>query len=148
SGIWASRHTREIADALAQRLAPVRPLPADDPEAPLAAFTVPGTADAISASIDADLGAGGTTDVTAQYRRESRVQKRGNADYLLPTVVHAESPDAAVVKKEFMFPFVSVVACPESRMIEAMGPTLVCTALTDNPALRQRLLDAVEIDRL
>ena len=42
SGIWASRHTREIADALAQRLAAVRPLPPDDPKARLAAFTVPG----------------------------------------------------------------------------------------------------------
>ena len=27
SGIWASRHTREIADALARRLAEVKPLP-------------------------------------------------------------------------------------------------------------------------
>jgi acyl-CoA reductase-like NAD-dependent aldehyde dehydrogenase len=148
SGIWASRHTREIAEALAQRLASIRPLPADAPDSPLAAFTVPGTADAISASIDADLGASGVTDVTALHRDGPRVQKRGNADYLLPTVVHAESPDAAVVRKEFMFPFVSVVTCPESQLIEAMGPTLVCTALTENPALRQRLLDAVEIDRL
>src|SRR6188768_4056036 len=39
SGIWASRHTREIADALAKRLASVRPLPPDHPEASLAAFT-------------------------------------------------------------------------------------------------------------
>src|SRR5436189_1370846 len=46
SGIWASRHTREIADALARRLAGVRALPPEDPDAALAAFTVPGTADA------------------------------------------------------------------------------------------------------
>src|SRR6266508_4402313 len=38
SGIWASRHTREIADAIARRLADVRPLPPDHPEASLAAF--------------------------------------------------------------------------------------------------------------
>ena len=31
SGIWASRHTREIADAIAQRLATIVPLPPDDP---------------------------------------------------------------------------------------------------------------------
>src|SRR4030095_9714360 len=55
SGVWASRHTREIADALAQRLAAVRPLPPDHPEARLAAFTVPGMAAAISKSIDAGL---------------------------------------------------------------------------------------------
>src|SRR6202051_1493755 len=45
SGIWASRHTREIADAIAQRFAAVRPLPSDHPDASLAAFTVPGIAD-------------------------------------------------------------------------------------------------------
>ncbi len=48
SGIWASRHTREIADALAKRLAAVRPLKPDNPDASLAAFTIPGAADAIS----------------------------------------------------------------------------------------------------
>ena len=55
SGIWASRHTRDIADALARRLAAVRPLPPDHQDASLAAFTVPGAADAISRSIDAEL---------------------------------------------------------------------------------------------
>ena len=33
--------------------------------------------------------------------------KQGKADYLRPTVVHCESPDAAVAKKEYMFPFVT-----------------------------------------
>src|SRR5947209_18221431 len=65
SGIWASRHTREIADALARRLSAVRPLPPDHPDASLAAFTVPGVADAISREIDADLQTPGTSDVTA-----------------------------------------------------------------------------------
>ena len=69
SGIWASRHTREIADALAQRLAGVRPMPAEHPDAGLAAFTVPGSADAISQAINADLEAPGVTDVTAAIAR-------------------------------------------------------------------------------
>ena len=148
SGIWASRHTREIAAALAQRLAAVRPLPPEHPDAALAAFTVPGVAEAISASIDADLQSPGVTDVTASYRDGSRVLKDGRADYLLPTIVHADSPDAAVAKKEFMFPFATVVECPESKMLEAIGPTLVCTAITCNDGLRRALLDAVHIDRL
>src|SRR5204863_732518 len=63
SGIWASRHTREIADAIAARLAAIAPLPPEHPEASLAAFTVPGAADAISASIDADLQTPGVADV-------------------------------------------------------------------------------------
>ena len=148
SGIWASRHTREIADAIAQRLAAVRPLPPEYPDASLAAFTVPGVADAISQSIDADLGAPGVTDVTAKYRDVPRLVKAGRADYLLPTVIHTDSAEPAIVKKEFMFPFVTVVECPEANMLESIGPTLVGTAITCNEAFRRRLLDAVHIDRL
>src|SRR2546430_1149517 len=33
SGIWASRHTEEIATAIAERMGPVQPLPPDDPKA-------------------------------------------------------------------------------------------------------------------
>src|SRR5437764_12465071 len=52
SGIWVSRHAREIAEALAERMGPVQPLPPEDPKAPLAAFTGPHQADAISRDID------------------------------------------------------------------------------------------------
>jgi hypothetical protein len=88
------------------------------------------------------------TDVTAKYRDADRLVKNGLSDYLLPTVVHASSPEAPIAQKEFMFPFVSVVECPESKMLESIGPTLVCTAVTCNESLRRRLLDAVHIDRL
>ncbi|OFW38420.1 MAG: aldehyde dehydrogenase [Acidobacteria bacterium RIFCSPLOWO2_12_FULL_67_14] len=148
SGIWASRHTREIADALAERLAAVRPLPPEHPDASLAAFTVPGVAEAISRAIDAGAQAPGVEDVTARHRPGGRLVKEGAADYLLPTVLHASSPEAAVAKQEYMFPFVTVVECPQARMLEAIGPTLVCTALTRHDAFRRQLLDAVHIDRL
>jgi acyl-CoA reductase-like NAD-dependent aldehyde dehydrogenase len=149
SGIWASRHTREIADAIAQRLAKVQALPPDHPDASLAAFTVPGVAEAISAAIEADLQAPGVTDVTAKYRDgQPRLVKQGRADYLLPTVLHCDSPEPPAAHKEYMFPFVSVVRCPEAKMVEAIGPTLVCTALTNDESLRRRLLDAVHVDRL
>ena len=55
SGIWASRHTKEIAEACAERIGPVAAAAAEDPKAALAAFTVPGQADAVSADIDKDL---------------------------------------------------------------------------------------------
>ena len=148
SGIWASRHTREIADALAKRLAAIRPLPADHPEASLAAFTVTGVADAVSQSIDVDLQAPGVEEVTAKYRDGGRVVKDGRAEYLLPTIVHCASADAAIAKKEYMFPFATVVECPQERMIDAIGPTLVCSAITNDPAFRRKLVDAVHIDRL
>src|SRR5437870_4145145 len=137
SGIWASRHTRDIADALARRVVGVRPLPPDHPESSLAAFTVPGVADAISKEIDADLQTSGVTDVTAQHRGDARLIKEDRADYLLPTVVHCDSPEAAIARKEYMFPFVTVVQCPERTMLDAIGPTLVCSAITCNGAFRR-----------
>ena len=148
SGIWASRHTRDIARAIAERLAAVRPLPPDHPEASLAAFTVPGAAEAISRAIDADVGTSGVTDVTAGLRPDDRLVRNGNADYLLPTVLHADSPDLAAARREYMFPFVTVVECPQDRMLDAIGPTLVCTAITCAEGFRRQLLDAVHIDRL
>lgn len=148
SGIWASRHTREIADALAQRMAAVTALPPDDPKAALAAFTVPGVADAVNNAIDADLAAPGVVDLTAKHRDGSRLVKKERCDYLLPTLIHCESPDAAVVKKEYMFPFATVVKCPQEKMLSTIGPTLVCSAITENAAWRQQLVDATHIDRL
>jgi acyl-CoA reductase-like NAD-dependent aldehyde dehydrogenase len=148
SGIWASRHTRDIADAIARRLGDVRPMPPDHPEASLAAFTVPGAADAIANEIERDLEAPGVTDMTAAYRDSPRLVKQGTAEYLLATVVHCESPDAAIAKKEYMFPFVTVVQCAEAQMLASIGPTLVGTAITCHPAFRRSLVDAVHIDRL
>jgi acyl-CoA reductase-like NAD-dependent aldehyde dehydrogenase len=148
SGIWASRHGRKIADAIAARVAAVMPLPPEDPDASLAAFTIPGTAESISRAIDADLNAPGVTDVTAKHRDAPRVVKQGRAEYVLPTVVHCESPDAAIAQKEYMFPFVTVVDCPQAQMLERIGPTLVCSAITCDQAFRKSLVDAVHIDRL
>jgi acyl-CoA reductase-like NAD-dependent aldehyde dehydrogenase len=148
SGIWASRHGREIADAIAKRIGGVRPLPVDHPESSLAAFTVPGTADAISQSIDVDCQAPGVTEVSTKYRQGARVVKEERAEYLLPTVVHCDSPDAAIAKKEYMFPFVTVVDCPEEQMLGKIGSTLVCSAITAKPEFQRALVDAVHIDRL
>ena len=148
SGIWAPRHTREIADALAARLGPIEPLPPDDPQAALAAFTVPGQAEAISKDIDAALQESGVEEVTAKYREGDRLVSRERCDYLRPTVVHCESPEAAMAMKEYMYPFVTVVQCPQDRMLAAIGPTLVATGITEDESFRHALLDATNIDRL
>src|SRR5215469_1301606 len=39
SGVWASRHTEKIAQALADRMGPIEVVPPEDPKAGLAAFT-------------------------------------------------------------------------------------------------------------
>ena len=148
SGIWASRHTREIADALAQRLASVEPLPPDNPKAALAPFTVKGMGEAVNNDIEAALKETGVEDVTSKHRDGGRLIQKERCDYLLPTVMHCDSPDAAVAKKEYMFPFVTVVNCPQEKMIDRIGSTLVASAITKDEEFRRALLDAPNIDRL
>ena len=146
SGIWASRHTREIAEALAERLGPVAPKPPEDPESSLAAFTVPGAAQAIWGMIDAKLHESGVEHVTARFG--ARLVEQAHCGYLRPTVIHCESPEAGLANTEFMFPFVSVVQCPQEQMLRQIGPTLVASAITRDPRWQRQLLDAPHIDRL
>src|SRR5437660_2000172 len=102
SGIWVSRHAREIAEALAERMGPVQPLPPEDPKAALAAFTVRGQADAVSADIDNDLKQPGAHDLTARFG--PRLVKEERCDEVRPTVIRCDSPDTPIAKKEYMFP--------------------------------------------
>ena len=149
SGIWASRHTEEIAAALAERLGPVAPLPPDDPESQLAAFTVPGVAEAISSDIDSMLEVDSATDVTTTYRNgQDRLVRNERCDYLRPTVIHCSSAAVALAHKEYMFPFVSVVRCPQEKMLASIGDTLVASAFTTDSEFQKTLLDATHIDRL
>src|SRR6266436_6728740 len=67
SGVWASRHTREIAQALAERLGPIAAKPPEDPTSSLAAFTVPGAAKAIWGMIDGKLHESGVEDMTSKF---------------------------------------------------------------------------------
>ena len=148
SGIWASRHTEAIAAALAERLASFRPRPPDDPESTLAAFTVPGMAEAIDRDIEERLAGGGATDLTAPLRGGPRLAQEGRASWLLPTVLHCESPEAPAANVEYMFPFVSVVRCPQEEMIGRIGDTLVATAITGDASFQTDLLETNSIDRL
>ena len=148
SGIWASRHTEEIADAIAQRLGPVEPLPSTDPNAKLAPFTVQGQGEGVNGQIEDACQTPGVTEVTAKYRNGPRMIQKERCTYLRPTVVHCDSWEPEIVRAEYMFPFTSVVRCPQKDMIGKIGPTLVCTALTDDAKWKQQLLDAIHIDRL
>ncbi len=47
-----------------------------------------------------------------------------------------------------MFPYASVVECPQEHMLDKIGPTLVCTAITNDEAWIRQLVDATNIDRL
>jgi acyl-CoA reductase-like NAD-dependent aldehyde dehydrogenase len=146
SGVWASRNTEKIADALAERIGPIEPKPPEDPEASLAAFTVPGMARAIWKSIEAGLHEAGVENATVRFG--PRLVEQERCGYLRPVVIHCDSPERRLANTEFMFPFVSVVRCPQDQMLRRIGPTLVGSAITYDEPFRRHLLDATHIDRL
>src|SRR6266542_7011057 len=104
SGVWASRHTKEIAQALAERLGPIDVLPPDDPKAALAAFTVPGQAQTIHAQILDKMKEDGVTDMTARFG--SRLVEKERCAYLRPWVIQCDAPERRIARTEYMFPYV------------------------------------------
>jgi len=146
SAIYASRHTKEIAAALAERLGPIDVKPPQDPDSKLAAFTIPGAAKAIWGQIDAGLKASGVSHMTGPYG--DRLVEGERCGWLRPVVAHCTSPEPEIAKAEYMFPFVSVVECPQATMLEKIGPTLVCTAITEHPSFQAELVNRTAIDRL
>lgn len=148
SSVWASRHTEEIADAVAQKLASVEPLPMSDSNASLAAFTTKGVAEAMNDQIEDKLKDNGVTEMTAKYREGDRWVAHDRYDFLRPTIVHCTSPEPFLANTEYMFPFASVVECPQAKMIKTIGTTLVGSVLTEDEAWSRDLMAATNIDRL
>ncbi|HEY6231191.1 MAG TPA: aldehyde dehydrogenase family protein, partial [Pyrinomonadaceae bacterium] len=148
SGVWVTRHAEEIAEALAARLAAIAPRAADDPQAQLAPFVDPNVASRVSQIIDQGLGEPGAREVTSVYRESPRLIEREGCSYLLPTVILCESPQHGMANREFMFPFVSVVKTKREQIPEALGPSLVVTAITSDRELSRALLDSPNVDRL
>jgi len=146
SGVWASRHTKEIAAALAAKIGPIEVKPPTDPQAGLAAFTVQGQAKAVWGMIEADLKEEGVTDLTSQYG--TRLVEMERCAYLRPMVVHCSAPENAIAKKEYMFPFSTVVQCSQADMLAKIGPTLVCTVISNDENFRKQCANATHIDRL
>lgn len=148
SSVWTPRHGREIAAALAEKLAPVAALPADDPRAEIAAFANPAVAEAISATIDAGLREDGAADVTREKRGTPRLVRRGRVAWLLPTIIRCDDRDHPLAEREFLFPFASVVECPAEEMPRAIGPSLVVSAITGDDAFARALMNSPNVDRL
>ena len=146
STVVVPAHADEIADALAQRLGPIAPLPAADANARLSAFANPQMADAIDATIEQNLP--GAVDVTAAYRHGARKLDFEGATYLRPTIVRCDSFAHPLANREFLFPFASVIEVPLEKMIEQIGPSLVVTAITSDEGWIQQLMELTSIDRL
>jgi acyl-CoA reductase-like NAD-dependent aldehyde dehydrogenase len=148
SGVWASAHTEDISEALAERMAQIGPRAAEDEKAQLAPFTDPSVAHRISQTIDQGLTEPGARDVTAAFRKGERVVIWNGCSFLLPTIVHCETVEHILAKKEFMFPFASVVRVSQEQLPEALGRSLVVTAITQDQTLIRKLVDSPYVDRL
>jgi len=148
SAVWTPRNGEAIAHALADKLATRRALAASDPEATLAAFAHPVVAEQINAAIDHGLGDGRAVDLTLQKRRTPRLARIGRCAYLLPTIVYCTDRDHPLANREFLFPFASVVECPVGDIPEAIGPSLVVSAITRDEGLIHSLMNAGNVDRL
>lgn len=146
SAVYTPKHGKKIAEAIAEQIGPWKPLAPEDENAKLAAFTMPKLAEAVNAEIENDLKVPGAIDLTAKFGSRLVMQERHA--YLRPTIIYCESPDHPLAKKEYLFPFAAIVECPQEKMIESIGPTLVCTALTRDAEFQRKLLDAFHIDRL
>jgi hypothetical protein len=157
SGVWVTRHGDAIAEALAARLAQIEPLPADDPNAVLAPFADPLTAERISSVIDQDLhpadadgGAAGPVparDVSASIRGGTRVVTVHGGTYLLPTVVRCDASHP-LANREFLFPYASVVEVPAAQLPSALGPSLVVTCVSHDRKFLERFVTSPLVDRL
>jgi acyl-CoA reductase-like NAD-dependent aldehyde dehydrogenase len=151
SGVWTPGHGAAIARALAERLVKIEPRSAEDPEASIAPFADPAVAKRLSDQIDSGLQEPGAADVTAELRRGPRLVQAHGSTFLLPTIIHCTSSSHPLANREFLFPFAAVVDLTSEEMDalpEALGSTLVVTALTKDQALIDRLLGSDLIGRL
>jgi acyl-CoA reductase-like NAD-dependent aldehyde dehydrogenase len=147
SGIWVPSHAEEIGEALAERLAKIVPRDADDDEAQLAPFADANVATRISHLIDQGLTEPGARELSASYR-DARLVSRDSCSFLLPTVVLCEGPEHSLANREYLFPFASVVKASQKDIPEVLGPSLVVTAITEDPELIRRLVSSPNVDRL
>ena len=148
SAVVVPKYAAEIADALARKLGPFAPTANDDPEARLSGFANPKMADFIDASIEDGLQTPGAEDVTAKYRGGPRKVLHEGGTFLRPTIVRCDSFEHPLANKEFLCPYASVVTCPQSQMLEKIGYTLACSAITKDAEFIAALEAFGEIDRL
>ena len=148
SAVWTPRHGREIAEAMAERMAKIIPRPWDDPGAQISAFANPDIAERISGMIDGLLATPGAEDLVLKHRGTPRLHKEGRCAWLQPSVVLCESHQHPLANKEFLFPYASVVQADQDEVLELIGPTLVGTFITGDEAFKQRLMATRNVERL
>lgn len=138
SRITVPKYAKEIAEALAAKLASLTPLPLEDPKAMLSAMAMPERAVQVSQSIDAALKKGGAVDVSAKYRKGDRLLGFEGRTYLLPTIILCDSSAHPLANEEFLFPYAAVVQSSNDQAFADLGPTLSLAVYTNDEALKSR----------
>lgn len=148
SGVLVPKFRDELGHALAKRLAAIKPLPREHPDALVCGFSNPGFAKAIDGLIDDHLKTPGAVDLTAHYREGPRLVEKFGQTFLSPTLILCEDVGHPLANTEFMFPFASIVEVPQVAMIDTIGETLVVSAFTANPEWSVDLMTSTNIERL
>lgn len=148
SAVVVPKYSKDIANALAQKLGPIAPAAANNENARLAGFANPKMAEFINGTIDEGLKTPGAEDVTAKYRNGPRKAEFEGGVYMRPTIVHCDSFNHPLANKEFLCPYASVVEVPQSEMLNQIGYSLAVTAITKDPKFIEQLMECPHIDRL
>lgn len=148
SAIVVPKYAAELADAIAQKLGPVKPTKPDDENARLSGFANVKMADFIDAQIEDGLKTPGATDVTAKYRDGSRKVVFEGGTYMRPTIVHCDSFAHPLANKEFLCPYASVVQVPQKDVLHQIGYSLAVSAITKDQAFIDEIMAFPEIERL
>jgi hypothetical protein len=148
SAVIVPKYGKEIATAIAERLGPVKPLPSDDENAKLSGFANVKMADYIDSAIDNDLQTPGAEDVTAQFRDGPRKTEFQGGTFLRPTIIWCSDNKHPLANREFLCPYASVLEIPQSEVLGRIGYSLIVTAITQDEAFINDLLECPTIDRL
>ena len=148
SAILVPSHRDELADAIAMKLAEIKPLARDDEHALICGFANPAMADGIDDLITAQLKEPGAEDLTARHRDGERKIEAFEQTYLNPTLVSCTDPEHPLANTEFMFPYASITEIPQKDMLANIGQTLVVSAITEDQNFINQLLLSPDIERL
>lgn len=148
SAILVPSHRDELADAIAMKLAEIKPLARDDDHALICGFANPAMADGIDDLITAQLKEPGAEDLTARHRDGERKIEAFEQTYLNPTLVSCTDPEHPLANTEFMFPYASITEIPQKDMLANIGQTLVVSAITEDQNFINQLLLSPDIERL
>ena len=133
SAVVVPKYAAEIADALARSSARSRRCRATMKTPGCSAFANPKMAEGIDAAIEEGLrDPGAWTSLPGIATARARSRSKAASICAQPSFV-CDSFAHPLANREFLFPYASVVQVPQAEMLKQIGPSLVVTAITEDP---------------